>query len=88
MLVAIDLLKRGFEVYRAAFQGMPCDMLARRTEWDHNQVWRFEVTTGNRTAAGTVVHPERNTAVFDVLAVVLGDGGIVYKPEINSVMNH
>jgi len=82
MRVAIDLLQRGFEVYRAAFQGMPCDMLVRRTEWDHNQVWRVEVTTGNRTVAGSIVHPDRSKAQFDVLAVVLADGEIMYKPDI------
>lgn len=84
MRVTIDLLQRGFEVYRAAFQGMPCDMLIRKMEWPATQSIRVEVTTGNRTAAGTVVHPDRDAATFDVLAVVLGDGNIVYKPEIGA----
>lgn len=82
MRVAIDLLSRGYEVYRAAFQGMPCDMYicgAKVQPYDH---YRVEVTSGNRSTSGAVTHPKREAVNYDVLAVVLGDGTIVYKPEL------
>lgn len=82
MKVAIDLLAKGYAVYRAAFQGMPCDMLVRGIPaWGLDFTVRIEVTTGNRTASGTVVHPKRDETHFDVLAIVVGDE-IFYKPEL------
>lgn len=88
MRVAIDLLAKGFEVYRAAFQGMPCDMLVVPPGHQYFQLpgeakrpRRVEVTTGNYSPNGEVAHPKRNTANFDVLAVVLSDR-IIYKPEL------
>lgn len=83
MRVAIDLLSRGYEVYRAAFQGMPCDILVCGPALEKGDLaLRVEVTSGNRSTSGAVTHPKRDAALFDVLAVVLGDGTIVYKPEL------
>lgn len=81
MRVAIDLLKRGCEVYRAAFQGMPCDMLVLKPETGLGPIYRVEVTTGNYAPNGKLSHPTRDNANYDVLAVVVGDK-IVYKPEL------
>lgn len=82
MRVAIDLLRRGFAVYRAAFQGMPCDMVVSpEGNTIFGKVLRVEVTTGNRTPKGTIVHPDRDASKYDVLAVVIGDE-IFYKPEL------
>lgn len=80
MRVAIDLLAKGFAVYRAAFQGMPCDMVVMKDVAATGHL-RIEVTTGNRTASGTVVHPKRDESLYDVLAIVVGDE-IFYKPEL------
>lgn len=87
MRVAIDLLAKGCRVYRAAFQGMPCDMLIELLGDDQGgkhgwRTLRVEVTTGNRSTSGAITHPKRDAAQHDVLAVVLGDGTIVYKPEL------
>lgn len=87
MKVAIDLLQHGCRVYRAAFQGMPCDMLIEllgddqggRAGW---RTLRVEVTTGSRSTSGALHHPKREAWNYDVLAVVLGSGEIVYKPEL------
>lgn len=89
MRVAIDLLSRGYEVYRAAFQGMPCDLLiCGKNTWVYpgNEPQRVEVTTGTFTSKGTLAHPTRDETKYDVLAVVAteanGDTKIVYKPEL------
>jgi hypothetical protein len=79
MRVAIDLLHRGFEVYRAAFQGMPCDMLIK-TPHPHS-MYRVEVTTGNYSPNGALAHPVRDPTKYDVLAVVVGER-IIYKPQL------
>ena len=84
MRVAIDLLEKGYEVYRAAFQGMPCDFLIRGPSGVPgytlrvNEAIRVEVTTGNKSPNGTVAHPKRDAATYDMLAVVVGSE-IVYK---------
>ena len=76
MRVAIDFLEQGYEVYRAAFQGMPCDLLVRSNA---NYKWqRVEVTTGNKSPNGSVAHPKRDEATYDILAVVVGNE-IIYK---------
>lgn len=79
MRVAIDLLRRGCNVYRAAFQGMPSDMLVYPKGW--LTPLRIEVTSGNFTTKGKLAHPNRDGAQFDVLAVVVGDD-IHYIPEL------
>lgn len=85
MKVAIDLLVKGWQVYRAAFPGMLCDMLiyspnAVRYEEDSG-MRRVEVTSGNYAANGTLSHPIRTPANYDVLAIVT-PSKIVYKPEL------
>lgn len=87
MRVAIDLLSRGYEVYRAAFQGMPCDLMVRQSGAENTEdFYRIEVTTGTFTPKGTLAHPARDTTKFDVLAVVATEASgatkIVYKPEL------
>ena len=87
MRVAIDLLEKGYEVYRAAFQGMPCDLLVRMGRETYGAdaeplflttILRVEVTTGNKSPNGTVAHPKRDAAAYDMLAVVVGSE-IIYK---------
>jgi hypothetical protein len=48
---------------------------------------RVEVTTGYVTPNGSVQHPTRDTAKFDLLAVVKHDGAIVYAPTIESLLS-
>lgn len=81
MLVAIDLLQRGYEVYRSAFPAQSCDMLVRTPDAPADYHLRIEVTSGNYTGSGTLVHPERDPSKYDVMAVV-ANGKITYKPEL------
>lgn len=77
MRVAIDLLSRGYEVFRSAFPAQSCDMLVRFAD----TTMRIEVTSGNYTGSGTLVHPERDPTKYDVMAVV-ANGKITYKPDL------
>ena len=85
MRVCIDLLARGYSVYRAAFPAMPFDILVYENSridlgWETRRV---KVTTGSLTPKGTPVHPVKKERMedFDVLAIVLPNGEIRYVPE-------
>lgn len=79
MRVCIDLLEKGWQVYRAAFPAMDFDIFAMRPEWE--VALRVKVTTGMRTNRGGVSHPKRDRTKFDVLAIVIGND-IIYEPEL------
>lgn len=71
MLVACDLLNKGFEVFRAVSASASCDLVI----FNDNEIVRIEVRTGNRNMSGSV-----NAGVsiddigrFDILAIVVGD---------------
>ena len=46
--VCVDLLKRGYNVFRAVSPSCPCDLMVCSGE----QMWRVEVRTGNRLPSG------------------------------------
>src|ERR1700675_586893 len=69
LLVAADLLRRGFSVFRAMSQACSCDLavLKGRT------LLRVEVTTGTLTPGGKISYAPHDRENFDIMAVVLGD---------------
>lgn len=76
LMVATDLLSRGFEVFRALSPCASCDLIA---QLPGKPPVRIEVKTGWRDRNGKVcscpTFPER----FDMLAIVLAQE-IVYQP--------
>jgi hypothetical protein len=76
LLACADLMRRGFEVFRAVSPSSPFDMAA----FKDGKLIRIEVTTGFYTPAGALIHPKKDFTRFDLLAVVLRDGGLLYKP--------
>lgn len=85
MRVMLDLVSKGYNVYRAAFEAMPFELIAFRRldsgiEMAH---MRVKVTTGHRTATGLISHRKLPPAEYgyDVLAVVVGTD-IVYEGAI------
>lgn len=80
LLVAVDLLRRGLDVYQSMTTGGQCDLVAinRATE----RVLRVEVKSAKRHANGKVMCSIGLTNKFDVLAKVLPNGEIVYEPDI------
>lgn len=77
MLVSYDLLKRGWHVFRSVSGSSPYKLIAIKGK---NEI-KVEVTTGHRF--GEVLHhPKRNPGPWDVLAIVVRDDEIIYRPEI------
>lgn len=79
-IVCNDLLMRGLDVYRSATPGGLCDLvvICRETE----RVCRVEVKTGLIAASGRLQHSNTARNRYDVLAVVILDGSIVYDRPI------
>lgn len=79
LIVAVDLLRRGLDVYRSMTSGGQCDLVAidRATE----KVTRVEVKSAKRDGNGRVMCGVGLTNKFDVLAKVLPNGEIIYDPK-------
>jgi|GEM_PF-3063668 len=79
LIVATDLLTRGFAVFRSMSPSCECDLAILR---GRDLLW-VEVTTGTLGAHGKIVYPSKNPAKYDVLAVVIKDDrAIRYLPEL------
>lgn len=78
MLVTVDLMRKGFDVFRAISPSCPCDLIALRGI----QMVRVEVTKGRRTGIDgkKLRWCYHNPARYDLLAVWETDGTINYDP--------
>lgn len=74
----VDLMTRGFHVFRAQSPSCPCDLIAMR----ESVCYRVEVRTARRSKNGRLLYPPRNPSKSDTLACVLPDGVVVYIPDI------
>ena len=76
LVVASDLLKRGFHVFRSLSPACPCDLAILA---EQSVLVRIEVRTVRRHRSGKL-HLSRNNIKADVLAkVVFGEGIIEYE---------
>jgi hypothetical protein len=75
--VAVDLLSRGFHVFRALSHSCSCDLAIVKD----GKLIRVEVTTGHSNKNGTIGYPAKDETKFDILAVCTKNG-IIYKPDI------
>ncbi len=80
LMVCVDLLKLGWTVFRNVAPNGPADLVIMKGAI----TIRVEVTTGNRSASGLVMHPPKRAERyrFDVLAIVLHDGTLEYRPAL------
>lgn len=78
--VCSDLLKKGYHVYRAVSPSAVCDLVIL----GEFKLLKIEVTTGHRTANCGIVHPKKDFSKFDILAIALHDGTIVYEPDLEN----
>lgn len=80
MLVCVDLMRRGLDVYRSVSPSGRCDVVAicRTT----GAVNRIEVKCGLRDKAGRVKCQVGKHNSFDTLAIFVGDAEIVYQPPL------
>jgi hypothetical protein len=76
LMVAADLMQRGYHVFRALSPNAPCDLIAFRSG---QTAVKVEVKTGYRKADGTLAHA-LPVHPIDVLAVALIGGEVVYEP--------
>lgn len=79
LLVAAELTRRGWHVFRAVCDHAPCDLLAIDPE---GCIQRVEVTTGVETKRG-LSYPKHHQSAYDVLVVVTTKG-IHFFPEAPS----
>ena len=77
--VSIDLMRRGYEVFRALSPSSPCDLIAMKD----GKVLRIEVRTARRDGKGNPYFPRkiRDQGRQDHFALALQDE-IVYTPEL------
>jgi hypothetical protein len=83
LLVAVDLMRAGLQVYRNLNATGTCDLVA---EVDHHFV-RVEVKVGTLDASGVpIVETARQVGKFDVLAVVGPDRAVHYfTPDLSRI---
>ncbi len=76
LIVTVDLLKKGFEVFRSVSPSCSCDLAIVKNK----QMLRIEVTTGYVSSkSGHICFPKKDFSKFDVLAIVVNDV-IKYQP--------
>lgn len=76
LLVCCDLLVKGYEVFRNVSPHGTCDLVALKSD----NIFRIEVKSGNVRSSGRISHaPAYYKGHFEVLAVVLPDGKILYN---------
>lgn len=88
MMVCIDLLRRGFDVYQSVAACGSCDLIALK--YGSARACRIEVKTAQRRKRGTLCYGQRKyqDRNHDVLAlVVLKEGKITYTPSIEQWVN-
>jgi hypothetical protein len=79
LLVSADLLARGYEVFRAVSQNCSCDLVIHRA----GRLWRVEVKTGQNRPGAAVYAPRGNPNHYNLLAVVIWPGAIIYTPALD-----
>jgi len=76
--VSSDLMKKGFEVYRALSSASSCDLLAIK----NNKFWGFEVRTGYKRKNGEVCFPKNNIRAEYVAIFIHMSREIIYYPKL------
>lgn len=73
--VAVDLLARGFEVFRALSSNCSCDLIATQ----NGKLLRVEVKTGTLLISGAATYDKKQAGKVDLFAIAL-DSEIRYDP--------
>ena len=86
LIVATDLMRRGFEVFRPLSPCCPCDLAFLRKD---GTLTRVEVRTGRDTPTGKVslATLPKDSDRYELLAVVVADDWrIIYTPELEGAL--
>lgn len=73
--VCVDLLKRGYAVFRAVSPSCPFDLVI----FKNGDYFKVEVTTGHIGRNGKIAHAKKDKDRFDILAICT-ERGIHYQP--------
>lgn len=83
LLVTVDLMRRGYDVFRAVSPGAICDLMI----FKNVDFKRVEVTKGQRYTSskltGKLKWAAHDSKRYDILAVWESDGIITYMPSID-----
>lgn len=77
LVVSVDLMKKGFEVYRALSQASSCDILALK----NGKVYTFEIRTGQRSYNGVLTFSNQRIRGEYTAVVVHNTNEIIYMPD-------
>ena len=77
--VCIDLIKKGYDVFRAIAASCPCDMVAMKK----GKLFRIEVKSVTKRKDGSFVQPNLMNISADIVAAVFDDE-IEYEPSLDS----
>lgn len=77
LAVCVDLLAKGYDVYRSVSPSALCDLIAVMGK----RTIRIEVKTGKYLDSGSYSHTDTKNNQFDILAVYLPDR-IAYEPPL------
>lgn len=81
LIVAADLMRRGYSVFRALSPACDCDLAVLK----EGRLLRIEVRTGRRSPAGALMVPRGDPTKYDILAICRPsavDGFIEYEPAL------
>ncbi len=77
--VSVDLLRRGYSVFRALSPSCPCDLVLLKD----GDVFRVEVTTGHNSSNGRLYYPKKDPQLYDILAIVTSDSIIYFTENVD-----
>ncbi len=80
LIVSVDLMRKGYHVFRAMSAHCPCDLIAMLGE----KVLRVEVRTATVNLDESIGYPKHALAThrYDVLALVIRGTDVQYVPDL------
>ena len=76
LIVAADLMERGYNVFRSMSPSAPFDLVAQSGD----NLFKIEVRTATKSTVGTVGFSMTETDECDYYAAILHGEGIIYEP--------
>jgi len=79
LVACVDLMKKGYDVFRAVSPSCPCDLIIRKG----GLTFRVEVRTAQKLLNGKFSYPctKKDEGRSDIFALVCGDA-VMYVPEL------
>ena len=83
LLVSADLMRRGYEVFRALSPACSCDLVILK----EGRLLRVEVRTAQKSISGKLswTNSKKDIGRSDMLALVVEGRDIVYLPSLDTI---